>query len=113
MAKSKRQRVAERACRRCEYCLLPQSCTSLPHELDHVRARPSVGALNPWFVPSVRNLALSNACLNELGSHATIAPNGNSFLNASFRSAVIMAQQPPPARRPGAGAVRGPVRALL
>lgn len=39
MAKSRRRQVAERARNRCEYCKLPQAYTSLPHEIDHVRAR--------------------------------------------------------------------------
>jgi hypothetical protein len=33
MAKSRRQRVVDRAGNRCEYCQMPQHCTSLPHEL--------------------------------------------------------------------------------
>lgn len=39
MAKSRRQRVIERAGNSCEYCQMPQQCTSLPHELDHIRSR--------------------------------------------------------------------------
>lgn len=38
MAKSLRQEVIDRAGERCEYCGIPQACTSLPHELDHIRS---------------------------------------------------------------------------
>src|SRR5262249_6428528 len=50
MAKSWRRRVAERARHLCEYCKLPQSYTSLPHEMDHVRAQKHHGRT------SLRNL---------------------------------------------------------
>jgi len=39
MAKSRRQRVIDRAGNRCEYCQMPQNCSSLPHELDHIRSQ--------------------------------------------------------------------------
>ncbi|MGE0759964.1 MAG: HNH endonuclease, partial [Pirellulaceae bacterium] len=39
MAKSRRQRVIERAGNCCEYCQMPQRVTSLPHELDHIRSQ--------------------------------------------------------------------------
>ncbi len=39
MAKSRRALVRERAGNACEYCRMPQSLTSLPHTLDHIRAR--------------------------------------------------------------------------
>lgn len=39
MAKSRRQRVVDRAGNCCEYCCMPQQCTSLPHELDHIRSQ--------------------------------------------------------------------------
>lgn len=43
MAKSRRQQVRQRARDRCEYCQLPQDCTTLPHEVDHVRAQKHHG----------------------------------------------------------------------
>ena len=58
MAKSRRRRVAERARHQCEYCQLPQAFTSLPHELDHVRARKHHGAT------SLQNLCWSCAPCN-------------------------------------------------
>lgn len=39
MAKSRRQQVIDRAGNCCEYCRMPQRCTSLPHELDHIRSQ--------------------------------------------------------------------------
>jgi hypothetical protein len=47
MASSRRNQVRDRAGDRCEYCQLPQSCTTLPHELDHVRARKHRGLQTP------------------------------------------------------------------
>jgi hypothetical protein len=44
MAKSRRRLVWERAAGRCEYCWMPQRYASLPHELDHTRARKHRGA---------------------------------------------------------------------
>jgi hypothetical protein len=43
MAKSRRQQVRERAQDRCEYCQVKQEFSSLPHELDHIRARKHHG----------------------------------------------------------------------
>ena len=43
MARSRRAVVRERAGDRCEYCFMPQSLTSLPHTLDHIRARKHRG----------------------------------------------------------------------
>ena len=39
MAKSRRQRVIERAGNSCEYCQMPQGRTTLPHEVDHIRSQ--------------------------------------------------------------------------
>lgn len=39
MAGSIREQVRERAGGCCEYCQLPQSCTSLPHAIDHIRSQ--------------------------------------------------------------------------
>ncbi|HEY1375295.1 MAG TPA: HNH endonuclease [Gemmataceae bacterium] len=43
MAASRRKQIRDRAGDRCEYCHLPQSCTTLPHEVDHIRARKHRG----------------------------------------------------------------------
>ena len=42
-----RQEVARRARHRCEYCHLPEQCTSLPFQLDHVIAGKHDGATTP------------------------------------------------------------------
>jgi 5-methylcytosine-specific restriction endonuclease McrA len=39
-----REQVRQRAGDRCEYCLLPQACTTLPHEPDHIRSLKHRGA---------------------------------------------------------------------
>jgi 5-methylcytosine-specific restriction endonuclease McrA len=52
MAKSRRQRVIDRAGNCCEYCHIPQHGTSLPHELDHIRSQKLHGPT-----------ALDNLCL--------------------------------------------------
>src|SRR5262245_40294802 len=44
MAKFRRKAVWQRARGCCEYCLLPQAHSVLPHEIDHVRARKHHGA---------------------------------------------------------------------
>ena len=36
---SLRDQVRQRAKSRCEYCQLPQTCTVLPHEIDHILAQ--------------------------------------------------------------------------
>jgi hypothetical protein len=40
---SLRRLVSDRARGRCEYCRMPQSGTSLPHEIDHIRAKKHRG----------------------------------------------------------------------
>ena len=47
MDESLRQRVWQRAGDCCEYCQLPQSLTTLPHEVDHVVARKHDGLSTP------------------------------------------------------------------
>src|SRR5260370_116622 len=73
MAKSRRQQVRERARDRCEYCQLPQACTMLPHELDHIRSKKHHGPT------TVQNLCWACAgCNSSKGSnipgyaHATV-----------------------------------------
>src|SRR5262245_454174 len=58
MTKSQRRLVWKRARARCEYCQLPQACTSLPHELDHIRARKHHGP------STLRNVCLACAACN-------------------------------------------------
>ena len=41
---SRRKEVRDRADDRCEYCRLPQRCSVLPHEMDHIRAKKHHGA---------------------------------------------------------------------
>lgn len=48
-----REFVKRRARHTCEYCLLPQSCTSLTHEMDHIIAVKHRGPTKP------NNLALA------------------------------------------------------
>src|SRR6516164_1930088 len=43
MPKSRRDQIRERAGNVCEYCGLPQSCKTLPHEIDHIRAKKHHG----------------------------------------------------------------------
>ncbi len=43
MAAFSRKRVWKRARGKCEYCLLPQTESFLPHELDHIRAKKHRG----------------------------------------------------------------------
>lgn len=47
-----RDQVWQRAQGRCEYCQLPQACTVLPHEVDHIRSQKHHGLT-----------MLSNLCL--------------------------------------------------
>lgn len=43
MTPALRDQVRRRAGDCCEYCQLPQSCTQLPHEADHIRAQKHRG----------------------------------------------------------------------
>ncbi len=64
MARSLRRQVWSRARRRCEYCQLPQAWTSLPHEVDHIRAQKHHGPTT-----------LSNLCLACAGCNACKGSN--------------------------------------
>ena len=44
MNEALRERVAERAHARCEYCLYPETFSLVPHQLDHVIPRQHGGA---------------------------------------------------------------------
>jgi hypothetical protein len=43
MTPALRDQVRQRAGDRCEYCRLPQECTTLPHEADHIRSQKHRG----------------------------------------------------------------------
>ena len=43
MTPALRVQVRQRALDCCEYCQMPQSCTQLPHEADHIRAQKHKG----------------------------------------------------------------------
>ncbi len=68
MTKSQRRQAWKRARGRCEYCRLPQACTSLPHELDHIRAQKHHG-------PST----LGNICLACAACNAHKGPNAAGY----------------------------------
>ena len=55
---SLRDQVRQRAKARCEYCQLPQTCTVLPHEIDHILAQKHRGQT------SLENLCLACAQCN-------------------------------------------------
>jgi len=54
-----RQRVFERAHGRCEYCLIPESVTLAPHQVDHIVALKHSG------LTELENLALSCTLCNK------------------------------------------------
>jgi 5-methylcytosine-specific restriction endonuclease McrA len=65
MAASRRKQVRGRAGDRCEYCHLPQACSTLPHEIDHIRARKHRGPT------TLQNTCWACAyCNNGKGSNA-------------------------------------------
>jgi hypothetical protein len=47
MTPALREQVRQRASDCCEYCQMPQSCTLLPHEVDHIRAQKHKGPTRP------------------------------------------------------------------
>jgi len=61
---SLREQVWQRAGGRCEYCLMPQTLTVLPHELDHIRAQQHHG-----------ETTLENLCLACAPCKARKGPN--------------------------------------
>jgi 5-methylcytosine-specific restriction endonuclease McrA len=44
MTPALRDQVRKRAGDRCKYCRLPQECTTLPHEADHIRSQKHRGS---------------------------------------------------------------------
>jgi hypothetical protein len=66
MAASLRNQIRRRAGDRCEYCRLPQVCSILPHEVDHIRSRNLHGPT------TLDNTAWSCAqCNGAKGPHAS------------------------------------------
>jgi hypothetical protein len=61
---SLREQVRARGNDCCEYCQLPQAFSTLPHELDHIRARKHHGATS-----------LDNLCWACAGCNAAKGPN--------------------------------------
>ena len=68
MAKSRRRRIWDRAQGRCEYCQLPQELTTLPHQIDHIRARKHRGPTT-----------LQNTCLACAVCNAAKGPNAAGY----------------------------------
>ena len=64
MARLRRNLVKQRARRRCEYCLLAQEYSILPHQIDHVRATKHHG-------PDT----MENTCLACAHCNAAKGPN--------------------------------------
>ncbi len=65
MARSLRKRIWDRARGRCQYCQLPQAGTTLPFEIDHIRARKHHG------VTTINNTCLAYAyCNSAKGTNA-------------------------------------------
>jgi hypothetical protein len=64
MARSRRERLSERARGRCEYCAMPETHDALPFQLDHIRSRKHAGA------STLANLAFTClACNSYKGSN--------------------------------------------
>ncbi len=59
MSRSQRQRVAERAQHRCEYCRYPENASLIAHQLDHIIPRQHGGG------DELGNLALACALCNR------------------------------------------------
>src|SRR5262245_28274949 len=64
----RRQQVWDRAHGRCEYCRLAQAHTSLPHEMDYIRARKHRGPTT-----------LANTCLACAYCNAAKGPNAAGY----------------------------------
>lgn len=65
---SRRQQIWARAGGRCEYCRLAQADTTLPHEVDHIRARKHRGPTT-----------LANTCLACAYCNAAKGTNAAGF----------------------------------
>ena len=78
-----REQVRLRAKDSCEYCQMPQSCTRLPHEADHIRAQKHKGPTN------LMNLGWSCAlCNSHKGSDASAFVPGTDELVRLFNPRV-------------------------
>jgi hypothetical protein len=74
-----RGQVRQRAGDRCEYCRMPQSCTVLPHEIDHIRAQKHGGA------STLKNLCWACAWCNSFkGTDVAGYPPGSDDLVPLF-----------------------------
>src|SRR6185369_6040387 len=79
MARLSRRKVRERAKEKCEYCQLPQGCSVLPHEIDHIRAKKHHGPT------TLRNTCLACAyCNGAKGSNVAGYDTESGELTALF-----------------------------
>jgi hypothetical protein len=79
MTPALRAKVRRRANDCCEYCHMPQSCTRLPHEADHIRSQKHKGPT------TLTNLCWSCALCNSFkGSDASAYPPGSDQLVRLF-----------------------------
>ena len=79
MTPALRDQVRRRADDCCEYCQLPQSCTKLPHEADHIRAQKHRGPT------SMENLCWACAmCNSHKGSDVSAYAPGTDELVRLF-----------------------------
>ena len=74
MAKPLRGQIRDRAHDICEYCRLPQWCTALPHEIDHIRAQKHHGLTT-----------LQNTCWACAYCNNSKGPNASGYDNHTGR----------------------------
>ena len=74
-----REQVRQRAHDCCEYCQMPQMCTQLPHEVDHIRSQKHKGST------TLENLCWACAlCNGHKGSDASAYVPGTDELVRLF-----------------------------
>lgn len=74
-----RDQIRQRANDCCEYCQMPQSCTQLPHEVDHIRAQKHKGP------STLENLCWAcSLCNSHKGSDASAYVPGTDELVRLF-----------------------------
>ena len=79
MTPALRDQVRQRASDCCEYCQMPQACTQLPHEADHIRAQKHKGPT------TLQNLCWACAlCNSHKGSDASAYVPGTDELVRLF-----------------------------
>ena len=79
MTPALRDQVRQRASDYCEYCQMPQACTQLPHEADHIRAQKHKGPT------TLQNLCWACAlCNSHKGSDASAYVPGTDELVRLF-----------------------------